>query len=189
MSSFVRSLLSFDSPFDQYTYQGQDDALSDSAKRGMVLFFSERLECFHCHGGFNFTQSSQHEFQQLDLRPFHNTGLYNDDNQGAYPVSDQGLIEVTLNAQDMGHFRAPSLRNIAITAPYMHDGSVKSLSDVIDFYAVGGRGAGQNSPLKSGFVKGFTLTEQEQQDLIAFLDSLTDKNFLNNPAYSAPKFD
>lgn len=184
LASFVRSLTSFNSDFDRYTYQMQDDALSESAIRGLDLFFSERLECFHCHGGFNFTQSSKHDFQQLDLRPFHHTGLYNTDVQGAYPESDQGLIEITQQASDMGRFRAPTLRNIAVTAPYMHDGSIATLSDVIDFYAQGGRGKGKHSPLKSIFVKGFELTEQEKQDLLAFLHSLTDEEFLTNPDHA-----
>jgi cytochrome c peroxidase len=179
LSSYVRSLISFGSPFDEYAYQGNDNAMSDAAKRGMELFFSEKLECFHCHGGFNFTQSSQHENQRLDLRPFHNTGLYNVDKNGSYPVYDQGLIEVTLQPSDMGKFRAPTLRNVEVTAPYMHDGSLASLDAVIEFYATGGRGQGIENPLKSPFLKGFELELQQKQDLIAFLHSLTDRQFLN----------
>ena len=178
LASYVRSLISFASAFDRYAYQGQDDALSESAKRGMELFFSEKLECFHCHGGFNFTQSSQHENQRLDLRPFHNTGLYNEDEQGAYPLKDIGLMEISLQSKDMGRFRAPTLRNIQVSAPYMHDGSLATLSDVIDFYASGGRGKGVNNPLKSIFIQGFELKETDKQDLLAFLASLTDPEFL-----------
>jgi cytochrome c peroxidase len=180
LASYVRSLTSFASPFDEYAYQNNDDAMSDAAKRGMALFFSEKVECFHCHGGFNFSQSSQHESQRLDLRPFHNTGLYNVDDKGAYPVYDQGLIEVTLQPQDMGKFRAPTLRNIEVSAPYMHDGSLATLKDVIEFYAAGGRGHGTTSPFKSVFVAGFDLKLQQKQDLIAFLHSLTDRQFLNS---------
>lgn len=187
LASFVRSLLSFDSAFDKYAYQGLDDAMTDSAIRGMNLFFSERLECFHCHGGFNFTQSSKHEAQQLDLRPFHNIGLFNVDGEGAYPAVDRGLIDVSLAPRDMGRFRAPTLRNVAKSAPYMHDGSLATLSDVIDVYAKGGRGEGVNSPLKSPFVKGFVLSSEEKQDLIAFLHSLTDEAFLTNPAFAPPE--
>lgn len=180
LSSYVRSLTSFASAFDEYAYQGIDNAMTDAAKRGMELFFSEKFECFHCHGGFNFTQSSQHENQRLDLRPFHNTALYNIDNQGAYPVYDQGLIEVTLQPRDMGKFRAPTLRNVEVSAPYMHDGSLATLDAVIEFYAEGGRGQGKTSPLKSPFLKGFELELQQKQDLIAFLHSLTDRQFLNS---------
>jgi cytochrome c peroxidase len=183
----VRSLTSFNSPFDDYAYRSNDAALSESQLKGMELFFSERLECFHCHGGFNFTQSSQHAFQQLDLRPFHNTGLYNIDGQGAYPETDQGLIEVTRDPRDMGRFRAPTLRNIALTAPYMHDGSLTNLDAVIAFYAAGGAGDGIKSPLKSAFMPGFVLTPEEHQDLKAFLHSLTDESFVNNEINHAVK--
>lgn len=186
IASFVRSLTSFGSRFDDYAYRNQDNALNDSELRGLALFFSERTECFHCHGGFNFTQSSKHAFQPLDMRPFHNTGLYNTDGKGSYPNANQGLIEVTLNEQDMGRFRAPTLRNIALTSPYMHDGSIATLSDVIDFYAKGGRGEGINNPLKSQFIRGFVLSPQESADLLAFLNSLSDDAFLNNPANHAP---
>jgi cytochrome c peroxidase len=186
IASFVRSLVSFNSPFDDYAYRDQDDALSDSALRGLELFFSERLECFHCHGGFNFTQSSKHEFQALDLRPFHNTGMYNIDNKGSYPQSDLGLIEITRNASDMGRFRAPTLRNIALTSPYMHDGSIATLAQVINFYAAGGKGEGISNPFKSQFIRGFQLSEQEHNDLLAFLESLSDPSFINNPQHHAP---
>ncbi|WP_416305599.1 MbnH family di-heme enzyme [Neptunicella sp. SCSIO 80796] len=186
LASFVRSLISLESDFDRYAYQQDDDALSESARRGLNLFFSERLECHHCHGGFNFTQSSQHQFQQLDLRPFHNTGLYNIDDKGGYPLSDPGLIEITSQPRDMGKFRAPTLRNVAVSAPYMHDGSLATLRDVIEFYNAGGRGAGIDSPLKSPFIKTLNLTEQEKDDLEAFLLSLTDQQFLTNPQFSAP---
>jgi cytochrome c peroxidase len=186
LASFVRSLLSFDSPFDRYAYGEDDSAMTDSAKRGMDLFFSEKLECFHCHGGFNFSQSSQHENQRLDLSPFHNTGLYNEGGAGAYPELDQGIKEITLKDSDMGRYRAPTLRNVAVSAPYMHDGSLQTLSQVIDFYAAGGREQGITSPLKSPFVQGFALNEQDKQDMLNFLKSLTDKRFLNNPQFAAP---
>lgn len=179
LATYVRSLTSFNSAFDRYAYYAQDDAMSEAAKRGMDLFFSEKFECFHCHGGFNFTQSSQHQNQRLDLRPFHNTGLYNEDGRGAFPDNDQGLIEVTLQAKDMGRFRAPTLRNVHYSAPYMHDGSLATLSEVIDFYAAGGRGAGKVSPLKSVFVPGFDLQGSEKQDLLAFLASLNDEGFVS----------
>lgn len=184
LASFVRSMVSFQSDFDRYAYQNDDDALTESQVRGMNLFFSERFECFHCHGGFNFTQSSRHEQQQLDLKPFHNTGLYNEDENGRYPAIDQGLKEITLQAKDMGRFRAPTLRNISLTAPYMHDGSIQTLVDVIDFYAAGGRGKGIKSPLKNAFVKGIEMTEGERQDLLNFLESLTDHHFVRDNKYA-----
>jgi len=94
----------------------------------------------------------------------------------------------------MGKFRAPSLRNIAVTAPYMHDGSIATLEAVIDHYAAGGRtirggefkGIGSRNPNKSSFVKGFRLTPREKQDLLNFLKSLTDEKFLTDPRFSDP---
>lgn len=186
LASFVRSLVSLNSAFDRYAYQGQDDALNESQIRGLNLFFSEQLECHHCHGGFNFTQSSVHEKQLLDLRPFHNTGMYDIDGKGAYPESDTGLIEVTLQADDMGKFRAPTLRNVAVSAPYMHDGSLKTLEAVIDFYAQGGNDSGRQNPFKSPFVKKLVISEQDKQDLINFLHSLTDKEFLTRASFAQP---
>lgn len=192
LASFVRSLISLNSPFDRYAYANDDNALSASALRGMNLFFSEKLECHHCHGGFNFTQSTSHEKQLLDRRPFHNTGLYNVN--GSYPEKDIGLAEISTLARDNGRFRAPTLRNIEVSAPYMHDGSIATLEEVLDFYAQGGRnissgrllGDGIKNPLKSPFVKGFDMTEQDKQDLLAFLISLTDEKFLSNPKHAKP---
>lgn len=198
LSSFVRSLISLNSPFDRYAYYNQDNAISASALRGMQLFFSEKLECHHCHGGFNFTQSTSHQQQLIDRRPFHNTGLYNvtykNDTKG-YPKSDIGLAEVSTLAYDNGRFRAPTLRNIAVSSPYMHDGSIATLGEVLDFYAGGGRnitqgehqGDGRNNLLKSQFVKGFAMREQDKQDLLAFLATLTDETFLTNAEFSSPE--
>ncbi|MCB9762122.1 MAG: di-heme enzyme [Alphaproteobacteria bacterium] len=194
IASFERSLVSAGSPYDRLRYEGDLDALSDSALRGLDLFFGERLECFHCHGGFNLSDSSFHEGTVFDEKPFHNNGLYNIDGAGAYPPDNTGLYAFTNVDTDMGRFRAPSLRNIALTAPYMHDGSVETLDDVLDHYAAGGRtltegpyaGVGADSPYKSAFVSGFELTEQERADLIAFLESLTDEAMLADEAFSDP---
>ncbi len=195
LASFVRSLISLNSPFDRYAYANDDNALSESAIRGMGLFFSEKFECHHCHGGFNFTQSTFHEKQIIDRRPFHNTGMYNLSEQGHYPKEDDGLYEITLDKRDHGRFRAPTLRNIELTAPYMHDGSMATLEQVLEFYAAGGQyiengvnqGDGRLNPLKSPLIKGFEMTEQDKHDLIAFMQSLTDHQFTTNPKYSAPK--
>ena len=181
LSSFVRSLVSFNSPFDDYAYAGNDAALSEQALQGLNLFFSEKLECFHCHGGVNFTQSSRHAFQSLTISPFHHTGLF--DGEG-----DTGLYEATRDPKDKGRFRAPTLRNIAVTAPYMHDGSLKDLDAVLDFYAQGGSEHGQHDPRKSAFIKGFNLSPEDRAALLAFLHSLTDQQFLTNPEHGAPVF-
>jgi len=194
LASFSRALVSGDSPFDRFAYGNAADAISEGAKRGLNLFFSERLECFHCHGGFNFTSSVNHQNISLAESAFHNTGLFNIGGSGAYPFDNQGLFEFTGQSQDMGRFRAPTLRNIELSAPYMHDGSLATLDDVIDFYARGGRnidsgplaGDGRDNPFKSGFVSGFELNESERQDMLAFLRSLTDQTFVTNPAFSDP---
>ena len=190
LSCFERTLLSGNAPFDQYLYGGKKDALSAQAKRGMELFFSEQLECNHCHSGFNFQDATMHEATAEPLLPFHNTGLYNEDGNGAYPVKDPGAIELTGLPEDMGRFRAPSLRNVAVTAPYMHDGSIATLSEVVDHYAAGGRAHGLDSsrvsPVQSSFVRGFTLTPQEKEDLLVFFDALTDTEFLRDPRFADP---
>ena len=194
LASFTRSLISGSSPFDLFVYGGDSEALSESAIRGMQLFYSELLECHHCHGGFNFTESSIHADSPFDSVFFHNTGLYNIDGNGAYPANNTGLFATTGNPQDMGRFRAPTLRNIGVTAPYMHDGSIETLEDVIRFYEAGGRviedgpyaGDGRASPLKSGFVTGFTLSDEEREDLTQFLESLTDTAFLSDPRSADP---
>ncbi|MFC3031556.1 MbnH family di-heme enzyme [Pseudoalteromonas fenneropenaei] len=198
LASFVRSLVSFSSPFDRYAYQNDDSALSAQQLAGMELFFSERLECHHCHGGFNFTQSTTHQNQPINRFAFHNTGLYYthqpQSGQWGYPEHDRGMIDVTLNPGDEGLFRAPTLRNVAFSAPYMHDGSIATLSEVLDFYAAGGRviatgplaGDGRKHPNKNQFIKGFELTEDEKQALLAFLESLSDAHFIRNKQYANP---
>lgn len=194
LASFCRALVSGDSPYDRFVYGGDENALSESAKRGMALFFSEELECHHCHGGFNFSLATTHDGAAFESDVFHNTGLYNVDGRGGYPADNTGLYEFTLDPNDMGRFRAPTLRNVALTAPYMHDGSVTTLEEVIRIYEAGGRliesgpnvGDGRINPLKSGFVTGFALTDAERADLVAFLESLTDETFVTNPAFSDP---
>jgi len=189
IAAFERTLLSFDSPYDHYKH-GQPNAISASAKRGEGLFFSERLECYHCHDGVNFTDNDKQEGQAFEERGFHNTGLYNEDGNGAYKPWDHGLRDVTSNPQDEGAFRTPTLRNVAVTGPYMHDGSLPTLEAVIrEHYAAKGHscftGKGPN-PLRSEFIEGFTINDREIKDLVAFLQSLTDPSFLNNPAFSDP---
>ncbi|MGE6761185.1 MbnH family di-heme enzyme [Corallococcus interemptor] len=190
LAAFERSLLSGTSAYDRYLYGKEVDALSPAAKRGLQLFLSERLECDHCHSGFNFQDATVHAQTTEPVLPYHNTGLYNEDGKGAYPIGDPGLIEITGRPEDMGRFKAPSLRNVAVTAPYMHDGSVATLSDVLDHYAAGGRAraanGGQPSPLQSAFVRGFELTPEEKADVIAFLESLTDTAFLSDPRFADP---
>ncbi len=178
IASFERTMISVNSPLDRYLYRDDRTALSAPAQRGMALFFSDRLACAQCHTGFNLSGPTVHDGSADNVPTFHNTGLYNVDGRGAYPSIDRGLFDTTLAAADMGRFRAPTLRNIAVTAPYMHDGSIATLAEVIDHYASGGI----QSPVKSPRLKGFTVTDAERSDLVAFLNSLTDQEFLSNPA-------
>ena len=193
IASFVRSLVSFQSPFDRYAYGGDDSALSESQIRGMNLFMSERLECSHCHSGFNFSQFVTHEENTPTDSPFHVTGLYYvaDD---AVAQFDFGVFDVSSIPEDKDKFKAPTLRNIEYSAPYMHDGSLKTLEDVLHFYAAGGReitegpmrGDGRKHPRKSPFIRGFTLTPHEKQDVIEFLRSLSDEKFVTDPRFADP---
>jgi cytochrome c peroxidase len=183
IASFERTMISVSSPLDRYLYRDDRTALSDEGRRGMALFFSDRLACAQCHAGFNLSGPTVHDGSADAAPTFHNTGLFNIDGRGAYPATDRGLFDTTHTGADMGRFRAPTLRNIAVTAPYMHDGSITSLAEVIDHYASGG----VQSPVKSPRLKGFAITDAERNDLIAFLNSLTDQDFLSNPALARPE--
>jgi cytochrome c peroxidase len=157
IASFERTILSGDSPYDRLVWKDERGALSDSARRGMALFFSDRIACAKCHSGFTFSGPVDWEGGPAPEPTFHDIGLG-------------------------GRFRAPTLRNVAVTAPYMHDGRFATLGDVIDHYATGGA----PSPGKSDLMKGFVITSDERADLIAFLESLTDVKFLANPLLSDP---
>ena len=193
LAAFQRTLISVDSPYDRRRRGGDGTAMSAAALRGEALFFSERAECYHCHQGFNFTDTlhtSRGGFAEI---AFHNTGLYDVDGRGAYPAGQHGLRELTSREVDMGRFRTPSLRNVAVSAPYFHDGSAATLDDVIDHYAAGGRtlegahgGVGRDNRWKSPLVGGFALGRTDREDLKAFLHALTDEAFLADPAFSDP---
>jgi cytochrome c peroxidase len=171
------------SPYDRYRWGGDSAAISDSAKRGEILFSSsERGGCFQCHGGWNF---SAIRYDGMTDRGdeggprggFFNTGV------STYVVPNRGLYERTQRPEDIGKFRPPTLRNIALTAPYMHDGSLATLEDVLEHYAAGGK---LNHPNKTRILKPFRLTEGEKHDLIEFLRSLTDEGLLHDPRWSDP---
>jgi cytochrome c peroxidase len=164
LGAFMRTLISGNSPYDQYAFQGDESALSDQQIRGKALFFSDRTQCGSCHAGFNFSDDS-----------FRNNGLY-------LEYEDTGRRRVTGDSADIGLFRVPSLRNIALTAPYMHDGSLSTLEEVIEHYNSGGKGHFNQSPL----IRPLGLSQEEKAELISFLQSLTDPSFVNNPAFSSP---
>ena len=194
IAAFERTLFSGRSAYDRYTFDGDEGALSDAAKRGLELFSTSPFQCFHCHAGFDFQDSVKFEGGQVVEVEFHNTGLYNIGGTGAYPEPNTGLYASTGVASDMGKFRAPTLRNVTVTGPYMHDGSIATLSEVLDHYAAGGRniltgpnaGDGAHNPYKSDLVAGFELSDGDRADLLAFLESLTDDELMTNPAFAAP---
>ncbi|QGM45039.1 methanobactin export MATE transporter MbnM [Methylocystis heyeri] len=192
IAAFQRGVISFDSRYDQYL-QGRIK-LTEQEQRGHDLYFGEKAECHHCHGSVNLDDQFVHAKTREAETPFHNTGLYDTDGKGAYPYPNRGLFDITGDPEDMGKFRAPSLRNIAVTAPYMHDGTVATLEEVVDIYSRGGRkietgpsaGDGAASPLKSSLIVKIDMTPQEKADLLAFLRTLTDETLLTSPRYSDP---
>jgi len=179
LASFERSIVSARSPYDRYHYDRDDSAVSEAAKRGETLFFNQHESCFRCHGGFNFTDSTVSERNPGRRVGFHNTGLYD-----PYPAPNVGIFEFTGVQADAGKFKAPTLRNIALTAPYMHDGSIPTLEGVLDHYAAGGRNG--HNPNKDPLIGGFTLSPQDRDDLIAFLKSLTDDAVIHDSQFADP---
>jgi len=181
LAAYQRTLISANAPYDRYRFAGDKAALSPSAKRGEKLFLSDRLGCGKCHHGLHLTDA-------IPNAAYHNTGLYNVDGKGGLPPGRRGLIDTTKRGEDLGRFKTPSLRNIKLTAPYMHDGSLATLNDVIDHYAAGGRSAakGRRSPLTSPMVRKFQLSGKERRDLVAFLGALTDQEFVTSARFSSP---
>ncbi|MCB1174864.1 MAG: cytochrome-c peroxidase [Leptospiraceae bacterium] len=192
LATFQTTLLSWRSPYDL-------NRQSEAARQGETLFRSERLNCVACHSGPDFNRSSASGLQE-----FANVGLYNVLGRGDYPDqalhgaaagrASQGLFLVTGNPADRGKYRTPGLRNLAYTAPYMHDGSVQSLPELIEILQAGGRritggplrGDGRLNPNKDPRIRPFTLSWQEKQQLLAFLLSLSDPCFVADPAFSDP---
>jgi cytochrome c peroxidase len=194
LASFERTLISGDSPYDRWAYRAEVEALTTEARAGATLFFSRRLACFRCHAGSNLSGNVIHAGDDHDPPVFHNTPLYNLDGEGAYPGANNGVHRVTGRSADMGKFRAPTLRNIALTAPYMHDGSLATLEEVLEHYAAGGRaiadgplaGDGATSPLKDALIAGFELSAEDRAALIAFLNALTDESFVERARSRVP---
>lgn len=155
IAAFERTLVSGNSRYDKYI-QGDSLALSPDEKQGMNLFFDKKTNCSKCHSGFNFTDYS-----------FRNIGLYEH-------YADSGRARISLNPLDRGKFKTPSLRNIALTAPYMHDGSFSTLEKVIAHFVEGGK----NHANKDELIRPLSLLAEEQTQLLRFLHTLTDSNFI-----------
>lgn len=160
LSTFERTMLSGGSRYDQFIH-GNSSALSAAERRGKNLFFSDRLNCSKCHSDFNFTNYA-----------FENNGLYE-----TYP--DDGRFRFSGDSNDIALFKVPTLRNVSITGPYMHDGSIGTLEEVVEHYNSGGK----NHPHRSNLIQPLNLTEGEKADVVAFLNSLTDTDFITNPKF------
>ena len=160
IAQFERSLVSYNSKYDKFIRQ--EVQLTPSELNGLTIFNTEKGDCFHCHGTNLFTNDD-----------FHNNGLDTE------PFSDLGLASVSGNSEDAGKFRTPTLRNVELTAPYMHDGRFSTLEEVIDHYNSGGHYSSTVDPLMKKLGIGLLLTNQEKADLIAFLKTLTDDDYVN----------
>ena len=191
LASYQRSLVSGDSPFDRWHYGGDEDAVSDSAKRGFEVFMGKG-KCAACHlvgeDHALFTDNKLHNtghgygrsmaIKPAKVRVLIAPGVYADveqafiDTVGEDPAPDLGLYEITQNPHDRWKYRTPILRNVALTAPYMHDGAFSTLEEVVRFYDRGGQPNEVLDPLMTPL----GLTDQEVADLVAFLESLTGSN-------------
>ncbi len=158
--AFMRTLISHQSPYDAFV-TGDSSALSDSQLRGLSLFNGKAL-CSTCHVGINFSDEN-----------YHNIGLHE-----TYP--DNGRQRFTFDPNDAGKFKTPNLRNVAVTAPFMHNSLFHSLEEVIEHYNKGG----ENHPMKDPRVQSLNLSQNEKSDLLNFLKSLTDTNFLTNASFA-----
>jgi cytochrome c peroxidase len=147
LAAFERALISGHSPYDRLVYADDSNALSPSAWRGMRLFFSKHTGCSECHQGFNFSGQSR------------------------YAGHSKTKPVLVRNGVTNGAFRVPTLRNVELTAPYMHDGSIATLDEVIERYVV---------------ARKLTLDTTERTDLVAFLKSLTDREFVSDARFAAP---
>lgn len=167
IASFERTIVSGNSPFDKWQ-AGQKDALSESAARGRAIFFdNNKGRCSICHAGSNFTDEK-----------FHNIGVGGD--QADFATAHAGRFEVTKNPADLGAYKTPTLRNIADTAPYMHDGSEATLEDAVEFYVKGGHPNAANLDKE---MKKLELTDQDKKDLVEFMKALSgDVTQVNEPA-------
>lgn len=172
VAQFVRTLISANSKFDRYM-RGEEQ-LTASELNGFVLFTTEEgADCFHCHGGFG--------------NPLFTTNLfYNNGKDTIFPGLDDRYA-FTNDPMDLGGYKATTLRNIELTGPYMHDGRFETLEEVIDFYAHGLLWSPYINPLMHHIATGGNLlTPQEKQDLISFIKTLRDEEFLNNPSFAPP---
>lgn len=196
IASFERTFVSFDAPFDRFE-KGDRSALNPRAQRGREIFFSEQAKCSQCHSGRFFSDAQDPAASPTDY--LHNNGIH-----ASYPdaSANMGLAEITHQKSDSGKFKTPTLRNVALTYPFMHDGSItcdaslqkqpgvyseacarQALGRVIDNYA----GGGKKNQFQDKRVSGFELKPVDREALTEFLLSLTDQSFLSRPFYQTPR--
>ncbi len=170
LAQFIRTMISGDSKFDKFV-RGET-ALTPSEMNGYNIFMDDnRGDCYHCHGSAGNPLWTD--------RDYHNNAL-----NSSFTGVDQGRYLVTGDPADMGKFRSPTLRNIALTAPYMHDNRFATLEEVIDFYSTGLQQSPYVDPLMNHIAQGGAqLSASDKADLIAFLHTLTDSTFINNTAF------
>lgn len=169
IASFQRTLLSGNSNYDRFTVGNEEQALSANAQNGLRVFLGKG-QCLRCHFGFNFADER-----------YHNLGAGWD--QQSKSFADAGRHEVTNKPEDMGAFKTPTIREVAKTAPYMHDGSVATLREVVDFYDRGGI----PNPQLDSVIKPLDLTEQEKKDLVEFMESLNGEGWNVTPPTQFPQ--
>lgn len=172
IAQFIRTLISANSKFDKYL-RGEVQ-LSQDELSGYVLFMTEEgADCFHCHGGAGV--------------PLFTTNLFYNNGKDTLFNDPRDRYAITGNARDKGAYRAPTLRNIELTAPYMHDGRFATLEEVIDFYSHDVKQSPYVHPLMHHVNRGGVhLTPKQKQDLLAFIKTLRDDEFLTKPEFSKP---
>ena len=167
IACFERTLISGNSHYDKYINGNSNNTYTEEQKAGLELFFSDRVHCTNCHSGFNFTDYS-----------FTNNGLY-------LNYKDEGRFRATGDSTELSVFKVPSLRNVGVTAPYMRDGSLHSLEEVIEFYNSGGQEHANKHPI----IQPLGLSSEEQALLVTFLKTLTDSSFIRNTDYLPENFE
>lgn len=170
LAQFARTLVSGNSRYDRVLRN--EIFFTDEESNGYDIFFSEKGDCFHCHSAPLFNDLS-----------YHNIGL-----DSVFTGAGRGRYNITGNQFDIGKTATPTLRNIELTAPYMHDGRLQTLEEVVEHYNSGVKQSSTLDPImtKPGKEHGLNLTAQEKSDLVAFLKSLTDTTFITNPELSNP---
>tara|TARA_B110000259_G_scaffold91005_1_gene105672 strand:- start:4143 stop:5126 length:984 start_codon:yes stop_codon:yes gene_type:complete len=156
LAAYERTLVSKNSKFDKFI--NGEIPLTKEEKQGFDLFMSNKTNCSSCHGGFNFTRYK-----------ITNNGLYEN-------YKDEGRMRATKNNKDLALFKTPSLRNIELTAPYMHDGSLTTLEEVVEHYNIGGK----NHIHKDSLIVPLNLNKNQKSDLVSFLKILTDSSFVQD---------